>query len=91
MLDPAHPIAQLLQEDRRYTFEAYVFVFEALHYAQNVLDMGAERPSEPAARAGGGGASEPLGTPERHVTGQELCEAIRRYALDNTATWRRRC
>ena len=77
MLDPSHPIAQLLEEDRRYTFEAYVFLFEALHFAQNVLEMGAESPTEPAA---GGPRSAP--GQQRHVTGQELCEAIRRYALE---------
>ena len=78
MLDPSHPIAKLLQEDRRYTFEAYVFIFEALHYAQNVLQMGAESPSEPPHQP----AAESEETQaERHVTGQELCEAIRRYAL----------
>ena len=77
MLDPSHPIAQLLQEDRRYRFEAYVFMFEALHYAQEVLQMGAERPGEPPAEAE---SEDP--PPERHVTGQELCEAVRRYALD---------
>ena len=79
MLDPSHPIAQLLQEDRRYRFEAYVFVFEALRYAQEVLQMGAEIPSEPLP------PQEPEDeepSPERHVTGQELCEAIRRYALE---------
>ena len=75
MLDPAHPIVQLLQEDRRYTLEAYAFIFEALHYAQNVMGMGAESPTEPVEESG-----EPQ--PERHVTGQELCEAIRRYALE---------
>ena len=75
MLDPSHPIAQLLQEDRRYRFEAYVFMFEALHYAQNVLEMGAESPGEPV-------AEDEEQPPERHVSGQELCEAIRRYALD---------
>ena len=74
MLDPDHPIAQLIQEDRRYTFEAYVFIFEALHYAQNVLAMGAEHVVEPA--------EEGQEQRERHVTGQELCEAIRRYALE---------
>jgi uncharacterized repeat protein (TIGR04138 family) len=79
MLDPAHPIAQLLEEDRRYTFEAYVFIFEALHYAQNVLQMGAELPSEPPPEPPEEGEERP---PERHVTGQELCEAIRSYALD---------
>ena len=79
MLDPSHPIAQLLQEDRRYRFEAYVFIFEALHYAQNVLQMGAERPAEPPPEKAAESEEQP---PERHVTGQELCEAVRRYALD---------
>ncbi len=78
MLDPSHPIARLLQEDTRYAFDAYVFVFEALNYAQEVLNLGAESPSEPL--------SEPIAEddepgPQRHVTGRELCEAIRVYAL----------
>ena len=76
MLDPSHPIAHLLEEDRRYTFEAYVFLFEALNFAQTVLQMGAESPTEPIEEN-----EEPAG-PQHHVTGQELCEAIRRYALD---------
>ena len=76
MLDPSHPIAELLKADRRYTFEAYVFLFEALHYAQNVLQMGAEHPTEPAM------ANDESPGPERHVTGQELCEAIRLFALE---------
>jgi uncharacterized repeat protein (TIGR04138 family) len=79
MLDPAHPIAQLLEEDRRYTFEAYVFIFEALQYAQNVLQMGVEHPSEPPPEPPEEGEERPA---ERHVTGQELCEAIRRFALE---------
>jgi uncharacterized repeat protein (TIGR04138 family) len=80
MLDPSHPIAQLLEADRRYPFEAYVFIFEALHYAQNVLNMGTERPGEapPSPET----SAEVEGVTERHVTGQELCEAIRRYALE---------
>jgi uncharacterized repeat protein (TIGR04138 family) len=79
MFDSSHPIAQLLKEDRRYPLEAYVFIFEALNYAQNVLEMGAESPSELPP------PPEPEGKPqavERHVSGQELCEAIRRYALE---------
>ena len=79
MLDPTHPIAKLLKEDRRYPFEAYLFVFEALSYAQNVLEMGDESPSEPV--EGGETAAEDEPT-ERHVSGQELCKAIRRYALE---------
>ncbi len=75
MLDPA--IAKLLQEDRRYPLEAYIFVFEALDYAQNVLGMGSEAASE----TGGGPEAEDTG-PQRHVTGQELCQAIRQFALE---------
>ena len=76
MLDPAHPITKLLREDRRYRLEAYAFVFEALSYAQNVLEMGKQSPSEP-----------PLGRPEEdepapHVSGQELCEAVRQFAIE---------
>jgi uncharacterized repeat protein (TIGR04138 family) len=82
MLDPG--IVQLLAEDRRYPLEAYVFVFEALHYAQSVLGMGAEGTSEPAAGghpAGGATDEEPVAA-QHHVSGRELCEASRRYALD---------
>jgi uncharacterized repeat protein (TIGR04138 family) len=68
-----HPIAELLRKDPRYTLDAYVFVFEALKYAHDVLGMGAEHP----------GDQSPEGeAPERHLTGQELCEAIRQYGLE---------
>jgi uncharacterized repeat protein (TIGR04138 family) len=75
MLDPSHPIAQLLREDRRYKFEAYVFLFEALRFAQDVLQMGAASPTEPLE------PDEESPGEQHHVTGQELCEAIRAYAL----------
>ncbi len=76
MLDPA--IATLLEEDRRYPLEAYIFVFEALHYAQTELDMGSESSSE---RTGSESEEEDSG-PQPHVTGQELCQAIRQFALE---------
>lgn len=77
MFDPLRAIAQLAQEDKRYKLDAYVFVFEALHFAQEKLQMGREAPSEPLP-ASGEETENPVG---RHVTGQELCEAIRQYAL----------
>jgi len=89
MLDPSHPIAELLKEDRRYAFEAYVFVFEALSYAQNVMQMGTETSIKPPEFEPS--EFETLSEPdrpteeeisERHVSGQELCEAIRQFALD---------
>ena len=69
------------KDDRRYKIDAYVFVFEALHYAHNVLGMGSERPAE--AEAEEDDPDEPGSREsERHLTGQQLCEAIRQYALE---------
>ena len=78
MLDPTHPIAKLLQEDRRYKIDAYAFVFEALNYAHSQLGMGTERQPEAEEEPEEGSPREA----ERHLTGQQLCEAIRQYALD---------
>jgi uncharacterized repeat protein (TIGR04138 family) len=69
MLDPDHPLAELLRRDRRYHRDAYFFVFEALRYAQDQLGLG--RPL----------ADDVDDEQQRHVTGQQLCEAIRRYAV----------
>jgi uncharacterized repeat protein (TIGR04138 family) len=71
MLDPAHSIAELLRRDRRYHFDAYAFVFEALNYAQEKMGLGSEGEIDP---------DDPDEQPRRHVTGQQLCEAMRRYA-----------
>ena len=78
MLDPSHPIAQLLQEDSRYSFQAYAFVFESLNYAQNVLGMGVDIAAEETTE------SRKRGEPEapKHVSGGQLCEAVRLFALD---------
>jgi uncharacterized repeat protein (TIGR04138 family) len=65
------PLLRLLAEDRRYKLEAYQFVAAGLEYAQEVLGLGTV---EPAARPGR------KGEPTRHVTGQELCWALRQLA-----------
>jgi uncharacterized repeat protein (TIGR04138 family) len=78
MLDPSQQIAELIEKDCRYRLDAYAFVFEALNYAQQELRMGREVPSEPIPTEKGG--AEETG-PQKHVTGQELCKAIREYAL----------
>src|SRR5262245_45106149 len=70
MLDSDHPLAELIRRDRRYNFEAYRFVFEALRYAQEQMGLGQARSD-----------SESEEEEERHVTGQQLCEAIRQYAV----------
>ncbi len=82
MIDSTHPIAKLLKEDRRYKLEAYALVFEALNFAHQDLAMGSAKKSarpierEPEEQEG------QEGPPERHLSGQQLCEAIRRYALE---------
>lgn len=63
-------IVELLQQDQRYHLEGYQFVRESLAYAQKVMKMP---------------ASNDEGTEEKqdhHLTGQQLCQAIREYALD---------
>jgi uncharacterized repeat protein (TIGR04138 family) len=69
-------IVELARRDGRYRWEAYIFVQEALVYAQLELGMGRPRPF--------GTEGEPPKEPteEAHLTGQELCEAIRLYAAD---------
>jgi uncharacterized repeat protein (TIGR04138 family) len=72
MLDPDHPLSELLCRDQRYDLDAYLFVFEALRHAQEKLGMGTDHYADDA--------DEEDDDPERHVTGQELCEAMRVYA-----------
>jgi uncharacterized repeat protein (TIGR04138 family) len=56
-------LEKILQQDRRYHRDAYLFVREALDHTQK--------------QVGKGGKQE-----VRHVTGQELLEGVRAYALD---------
>lgn len=71
------PLPELLAKDRRYKREAYIFIFAALRYAHEVLEMGEDQASEPMP-----GCHEKCEKkPERHVSGQDLCEAIRQYAV----------
>lgn len=72
MSDAAIALERLLSEDKRYKKPAYIFVFDALSYAHSELGMGGEA-SE---------ASESDESNERHLTGQQLCEGIRLFALD---------
>jgi uncharacterized repeat protein (TIGR04138 family) len=75
MLDPDHPLAELLRRDKRYRLGAYVFVYDSLQYAQQQLGLGRAGGDEPP--AGDVEVEE-----ERHITGQQLCEAIRQFALE---------
>jgi len=79
MAHSSHPLAELLSEDPRYKYEAYVFIFDALGYAQQVLGLGEPAESEPIEGAEPEAESN---EPERHVTGPQLCEAVRQFAVD---------
>ncbi len=72
MANKPHPILELLEQDQRYKLEGYQFVREALAYAQEVLRMPAQSGESSSAAAEEG----------HHLTGQQLCEAIRLYALE---------
>lgn len=82
MSETAQKIADLVQQDRRYRFEAYAFVYEALAHAHKSLGMGAAKRSESSTRKKSKTAEGQEETPENHLTGQQLCEAIRVYALE---------
>jgi uncharacterized repeat protein (TIGR04138 family) len=70
-------IVATARRDGRYAPQAFFFILEALEYAHKVLQMGRPQSSESAPTPQEGKKRD-----ERHVTGQELCEAIRLYALD---------
>lgn len=67
MSESTQSFLNLLREDPRYTGEAYQFIRDALGFAQEVLKLGESRTEQ---------------REECHLTGQELCEAIRLYALE---------
>lgn len=70
-------IIKLVQDDPRYPLEAYDFVRRALSYAQDELMMSGEKLADEEVNE-----LEADEEVERHLTGQQLCEAIRRFALD---------
>ena len=74
MSNKPHPILELLEQDQRYKLEGYQFVREALAYAQEVLRM---PPQEGEVET-----PAPEVVEGHHLTGQQLCEAIRLYALE---------
>lgn len=75
-------IAEIAKKDGRYKFEAYMFIQQALAYAQFELGMGLPRPFGVEGDEGDEAEEPTKLPPEAHLTGQELCEAIRLYAMD---------
>lgn len=69
-------LLEAIAQDDRYPIDAYQFVREAVAYADDNEELGEYTyelsPSEDARSA----------SQERHLTGQQLCEAIRLYAIN---------
>lgn len=85
----SHPLQLVLDGDPRYPVEAYEFVRDALTYAQDVMKLGAPEASEESEVSEEevveleDELEEPDSPPvERHLTGQQLCEACRRFAIE---------
>ena len=70
-----HPgLAEVVRQDPRYAYEAYEFVFYALHHTQKLL--GRDLPPDHDGRE-----PPPGGEPQHHVSGPELLHGIRDLAL----------
>jgi uncharacterized repeat protein (TIGR04138 family) len=65
----------LLAEDPRYKIEAYQFVGAGLEYAQEVLGMGRAGPVKKRRKE-----RDISARPVRHITGRELCLALKQLA-----------
>lgn len=83
MTDICRQVIEVARRHRRFNPEAYLFLFHALNFAQDELGYGAaaQRSSTQEGQAGPAPGSEGEEPPEAHVTGQQLCEAIRQLAL----------
>jgi len=78
MTDATKILLNLVKTDPRYKLDAYIFVRDGLSYAQEILIdevQGEEEVSNVVAEAG-------EEEPDRHVSGQQLCQSLRLYALD---------
>jgi uncharacterized repeat protein (TIGR04138 family) len=88
MSDESFLLYQLVQKDPRYPMQAYLFVREALAFAADSLELDAGYDDPVADEAvSEDHVSEELpvvskSAPARHVTGQQLCEGIRQYAIN---------
>jgi uncharacterized repeat protein (TIGR04138 family) len=71
VIDPTHPLTEFIRRDRRYRLEAYEFIFDALRFAQE--QHGLRKAEE---------EDDDDDEEHRHVSGQQLCQSIRKYAID---------
>lgn len=65
MVNAWNKIKEIIKKDPRYSPQAYQFVFEALDYTTNILGKNQHKTTDR----------------DRHVTGKQLLEGVRQYAL----------
>lgn len=75
----AEIVERVVERDPRYQREAYSFLREALDFTQK--KYASEKPAETPGREEAAPMEMPGQEPERHVTGQQLVQGIREYAL----------
>jgi uncharacterized repeat protein (TIGR04138 family) len=76
MTEETLALATILRKDSRYSLDAYLFVREALSYASDHLELYCC--GENLATIDQVEEQKPV---ERHISGQQLCDGIRQYAL----------
>lgn len=69
-------LLRLTQQDLRYPIEAYLFVREALAYSSDQAHL-----QQATEQTAGSGTAVQRRTRSQHLTGQQLCEGIRLYAI----------
>jgi uncharacterized repeat protein (TIGR04138 family) len=65
MLNSRNKIKEIIKKDARYSLQAYQFIFEALDYTTNMLGKNQHKTTDV----------------DRHVTGKQLMEGIKQYAI----------
>jgi uncharacterized repeat protein (TIGR04138 family) len=79
-------LARIIANDPRYTIDAYIFILEALGHArrQKLRAKGRDRDkarSTPGVRGPRASSTAKKAGDPGHVSGRELCEAVRRLGL----------
>lgn len=71
-----YSLQQLVTKDSRYPVDAYLFIRETLAFAADSMELGSTCDASEIIEE-----NLDQNRRERHLTGQELCEAIRLYAV----------
>ena len=74
---PQKPMEDVIRDDGRYPLAAFAFLHDALTGA--VKEIYGDSDAEPGAESG---AQDPAPGPQKHVSGKQLCLALRDLALE---------